>query len=204
MAGLTARCARGLISILCAAAIRLGVKLAPRLSEIPARGEIAMDDVLMLAERGNCMSLCEIGDCSKRAFPTSKGEGQLVSIRQTAWVQPFAYGQGKLFCRLLADMLNRGREANARPTCGGEQRITDCVGIDAFHTQLEHKENDSARAFAFGGGDGPVSGAMLLWVNLFVQVYEALAEKLGQGTMWVPGEQGHNVAAVSLLPLFAC
>lgn len=46
-----------------------------------------------------------------------KGEGQLVSIRQEAWVQPFAYGQGKFFCRLLADMLNRGCEANARPTC---------------------------------------------------------------------------------------
>ncbi len=92
-----------------------------------------MDDVLMLAEGGYGMSLCEIWGCLKHASPISKREGQLVSIRQEAWVQPFAYSQGKLFCRLLADMLNRGCEANARPTCGGEQRITDCVGIDAFH-----------------------------------------------------------------------
>lgn len=60
----------------------------------------------------------------------------MVSIRQEAWVQPFAYGQGKLFCRLLADMLNGSREANARPSCGGEQRITDCVGVDAFHSPM--------------------------------------------------------------------
>lgn len=65
----------------------------------------------------------------------------MVSIGQTAWVQPFAYGQRKLFSRLLADMLNRGCEAYARPTCGGEQRITDCVGVDAFHFATVQKEN---------------------------------------------------------------
>ena len=72
----------------------------------------------------------------------------MISIRQTAWVEPFAYGQGKLFGRLLADMLNGSRKANARPSCGGEQRITDCVGVDTFHARIRtNRERFGKRHF---------------------------------------------------------